>query len=99
MNAADLLRDFFYGRMTLEQYKEAINVFGDEDRLLWYICLAYNTYEVLYSVGAMQLITNPDAIFISKVEMTEFLEEFKDFVKTMINEDEENGASTSNRTN
>ncbi len=80
------MRDFICAKMTGAQYSEAKTLFGDDDRLLWYICLAYNISEVLYNRGTMCLITNPDAIFVSKVEMMEFLKEFKDLVKTVIGE-------------
>ena len=99
MKTTDNLQDFIYAKMTQDQYKEASSLFDNEDRLLLYICLAYNTSEVLYNKGAMRLITNPDALFVSKVEMTEFLQEFKDLVETVIGEDVENDASTNNRTN
>ena len=47
----------------------------------------------------MNLITNPDAIFISKVEMREFLQEFVDLVEAVMDEEKEYGTNENNRAN
>ena len=97
MKAIDDLLEFFYAKMTQEQYKEISSLFENEDRLLLYLCLAYNTNEVLYNKGGMWLITNPDALFVSKIEMDEFIQEIKDFVKTVIGEEVKYVENANNR--
>lgn len=47
----------------------------------------------------MSLITNPKDLFISREEISAFLEEYKKFIRTVINEEQENAADTNNRTN
>lgn len=99
MDITEALRDYIYAKMPSSQYEEAMTLFGDEERLLLYICYAYNTCEVLYNRGTMNLITNPDAIFISKVEMREFLQEFVDLVEAAMDEEKEYGTNENNRAN
>lgn len=98
MKLLDSLKEYIYAKMSTEEYEKSLKLFDDDMRLLLYICLAYNTSEVLYSEGTMQLITNPNDIFISKVEMSAFLDEFKSLVITVINEEPENDANSNNRT-
>ena len=43
------------------------------------------------------MITNPDALFVSKIEMDEFIQEIKDFVKTVIGEEVKYVENTNNR--
>ena len=75
MELLDLLWEFILARMTEEQYKESKLLFEDCDRLILYLCYSYNVCETLYSQGAMQLITNPNDLFISKKEIVAFIDE------------------------
>lgn len=45
------------------------------------------------------MITNPNDLFISNAEISAFLEEYKKFVRTVINEEKENATDANNRTN
>ena len=47
----------------------------------------------------MSLITNPHDLFISREEISAFLEEYKNFIRIVINEEQENATNTNNRTN
>ena len=47
----------------------------------------------------MQLITNPNDLFISKKEIVAFIDEYKCFVYKVLNEEMTNAASENNRAN
>ena len=99
MELLDLLWEFIWARMTEEQYQESKLLFEDCDRLILYLCYSYNVCETLYSQGAMQLITNPNDLFISKKEIVAFIDEYKCFVYKVLNEEMTNAASENNRAN
>ncbi|MBR3966084.1 MAG: hypothetical protein IKJ91_03315 [Clostridia bacterium] len=99
MKLLDLLWEFIYARMTEEQYRDSHRLFENDERLLLFLCFSYNAFEVLYGTGTMSLITNPKDLFISREEISAFLEEYKKFIRTVINEEQENAADTNNRTN
>ena len=85
--------------MIEEQYKDYVRLFENDERLLLFIFFSYNTLEVLYRTGTMSLITNPQDLFLSREEISAFLEAYKNFVRTVINEEQENATDTNNRTN
>lgn len=93
------LREFVYTGMDVEDYKKSKYIFDDNERLLLYILLAYNTSEVLYNRGEMRLITNPGDITLNEVEISAFLDQFRSLVRTVICEEDENGTDTNNTTN
>lgn len=99
MKLLDLLWDFIYAKMTEEQYRASMRLFENDERLLLFLCFSYNTTEVLYGTGTMSLITNPQDLFLSREEISAFLEAYKNFVRTVINEEQENATDTNNRTN
>ncbi|MBQ9920703.1 MAG: hypothetical protein IJO52_00825 [Clostridia bacterium] len=89
---------FGYTGMDVEDYKKSKYIFDDNERLLLYILLAYNTSEVLYNRGEMRLITNPGDITLNEVEISAFLDQFRSLVRTAIGEEDENGTDTNNTT-
>lgn len=95
MALAERLR---YTGMDVEDYKKSKYIFDDNERLLLYILLAYNTSEVLYNRGEMRLITNPGDITLNEVEISAFLDQFRSLVRTAIGEEDENGTDTNNTT-
>ena len=93
------LYNFIYSKMGNDDYIKAKSILDNNERLLLYICFAYNTDEVLCNMGSMSLITNPNALFISREETSAFLETFKSLVRTVIEEEKENVADASNWAN
>lgn len=87
------LHEFIYVSMSVEDYKKTIRILDNNERLLLYICHTYNANEVLYGVGAMHLITNPNDLFIRKEECSAFLETFKSLVRTVLEEENEDVAN------
>lgn len=87
------LHEFIYVNMSVDDYKKVIGILDNNERLLLYICHTYNAKEVLCSVGAMHLITNPNDLFIRKEECAAFLETFKSLVRTVLEEEDEDVAN------
>lgn len=92
------MRNVYYTGMDVEDYKKSKYILDDNERLLLYILLAYNTSEVLYNRGEMRLITNPGDITLNEVEISAFLDQFRSLVRTAIGEEDENGTDTNNTT-
>ena len=85
--------------MIEEQYKDYVRLFENDERLLLFLFFSYNTLEVLYRTGTMSLITNPQDLFLSREEISAFLKTYKNLVRPVINEEQENATDTNNRTN
>ncbi len=97
------LRTFYREYMEHEQLKQAATIETDT-KLLLFIVYSYNCYEVLHSKEKMSLITNPDALFITRDEEQAFIVELKQYIRDVvgiqpISEDKRNGKNNRNCTN
>ncbi len=97
------LRTFYREHLTLEQLKQAATI-EEDGKLLLFIVYSYNCYEVLHSKETMSLITNPDALFMTRDKEQAFIVELKQYIRDVvgiqpIREDNGNGKNNSNCTN
>lgn len=69
----------YYHNMTDEQKKQAYSFIEDETKLLLFIAYSYNINE-LVKKGNMSLITNPDAIFMTREQEDVFITELKKYL-------------------
>ena len=98
--------DYYKTQMSEEQLKQAVTLFNDEDKLLYFIVCSYNCYEILHSklrLEQMSLIVNPEALFQTKDVQKAVIEVLKEFTFDRLSmipmqEDEDNGTGAGNRT-
>ena len=98
--------DYYKTQMSEEQLKQALTLFNDEDKLLYFIVCSYNCYEILHSklrLEQMSLIVNPEALFQTKDVQKAVIEVLKEFTFDRLSmipmqEDEDNGTGADNRT-
>lgn len=87
------LKQFYRNKMNYPQLKIAYEIIENEDTLLTYIITTYNQYVNEHPWERMNVITNPDALFITKEEQAVFLLELKTYIRDIV--EVQNGNSTS----
>ncbi len=97
------LETFYREHMTLDQLKQAATIEND-NKLLLFVAYSYNCYEILHSKEKLSLITNPDALFMTRDKEQAFIVELKQYIRDVvglqpIREDIQNGKNNRNSTN
>lgn len=88
----------YYKKTMSKNELKQITAIKDEDKLLLYLIYSYNCYVLLHNKENISLITNTDALFKDYESEKQFIKEFKNFIKDMVNEYEinENRTETTN---
>ena len=90
------LKEFYRNRMNKLQYGIAYAKINSNSELLGYVVFTYNQYVVQHPLERMQVITNPEELFITKEEQAAFIKEFVVFLRDY---HEGNGAQYGNNNN
>ena len=78
----------FFPRMSKAQLKKVTEI-EDDYLLTIYLISAYNVFEVTRHMERSYMITNPDALIITAVEVQELLKTVKAYAKDVIIENAE----------
>lgn len=81
--------NYYKNDMTKNELMQTTKI-KNEDKLLLYLIYSYNCYVLLHNKENISLITNPDALFKDYQSEKQFIKEFKNFIKDMVNEYEIN---------